>query len=165
MSVERDIVHHGASDDDLDAEETREWLDALLSVIQTDGLERAHYLIERLVDQARRSGANLPYSATTAYINTIPTQQQAVSPGNHEIEHRLRSYIRWNAMIMVVRANQKSTEYGGHISTFASAATLYDVGFNHFFHAATSLSMAETWFFFRGILRRGSTPGPTWRVG
>jgi len=147
MSVERDIVHHGASDDDLDAEETREWLDALLSVIRTDGLERAHYLIERLVDQARRSGANLPYSATTAYINTIPTQQQAVSPGNHEIEHRLRSYIRWNAMIMVVRANQKSTEYGGHISTFASAATLYDVGFNHFFHAATSQHGGDLVFF------------------
>nr|MCS5565896.1 pyruvate dehydrogenase (acetyl-transferring), homodimeric type [Methylococcales bacterium] len=147
MSVERDIVHHGASDDDLDAEETREWLDALLSVIRTDGLERAHYLIERLVDQARRSGANLPYSATTAYINTIPTQEQAVSPGNHEIEHRLRSYIRWNAMIMVVRANQKSTEYGGHISTFASAATLYDVGFNHFFHAATSQHGGDLVFF------------------
>ncbi|MGH8474648.1 MAG: pyruvate dehydrogenase (acetyl-transferring), homodimeric type, partial [Methylococcales bacterium] len=128
-------IHHAARDDDLDAEETREWLDALISVIRTDGLERAHYLIERLVDQARRLGANLPYSANTAYINTIPPHQQARSPGDHAIEHRLRSLIRWNAMTMVVRANQESSEYGGHIASFQSSATLYDVGFNHFFHA------------------------------
>ncbi|MGR9107071.1 MAG: pyruvate dehydrogenase (acetyl-transferring), homodimeric type [Gammaproteobacteria bacterium] len=135
MSALHELIHHAARDDDLDAEETQEWLDALVTVIQADGLERAHYLIERLVDQARRSGANLPYSANTAYINTIPEQHQAQSPGDHAIEHRLRSYIRWNAMAMVVRANQKSTEYGGHIASFASSATLYDVGFNHFFHA------------------------------
>ncbi|MGH8550740.1 MAG: pyruvate dehydrogenase (acetyl-transferring), homodimeric type [Methylococcales bacterium] len=147
MSAIHDIIHHAASDDDLDAEETQEWLDALITVIQADGLERAHYLIERLVDQARRSGANLPYSANTAYINTIPPQQQAQSPGDHAIEHRLRSYIRWNAMAMVVRANLESTEYGGHIASFASSATLYDVGFNHFFHAANKDHGGDLVFF------------------
>ena len=120
---------------DSDPEETREWLEALQAVIGAEGIERAHFLIENLVDQARRAGANLPYKADTAYINTIPTHMEARSPGDHAIENRLRAYIRWNAMAMVVRANRKSTEYGGHIASFASAATLYDVGFNHFFRA------------------------------
>jgi pyruvate dehydrogenase E1 component len=120
---------------DTDPEETREWLDALEAVIGAEGVERAHFLIENLVDQARRAGANLPYKANTAYINTIPTHMEARLPGDASIEHRIRSYIRWNAMAMVVRANRKSTEYGGHIASFASAATLYDVGFNHFFRA------------------------------
>ena len=116
---------------DPDPDETREWLEALQAVIGSEGIERAHYLIENLVDEARRAGANLPYTANTAYINTIPTHLEAT------IEHRIRSFIRWNAMAMVVRANRKSTEYGGHIASFASAATLYDVGFNHFFRAPT----------------------------
>lgn len=120
---------------DPDPEETREWLEALQAVIGSEGIERAHYLIENLVDEARRAGANLPYTANTAYINTIPTHLEARSPGDATIEHRIRSFIRWNAMAMVVRANRKSTEYGGHIASFASAATLYDVGFNHFFRA------------------------------
>ncbi|QJD28709.1 pyruvate dehydrogenase (acetyl-transferring), homodimeric type [Methylococcus geothermalis] len=124
-----------AANTDTDPEETREWLDALAAVIETEGVERAHFLIEKLVDKARRSGANLPYKAHTAYINTIPPHAEARSPGDAGIEHRIRCYLRWNAMAMVVRANQKSTEYGGHISSFASSATLYDVGFNHFFHA------------------------------
>ncbi len=120
---------------DTDPDETREWLEALEAVIGSEGVERAHFLIENLVDQARRSGANLPYKANTAYINTIPPHLEARSPGDHAIENRIRAYIRWNAMAMVVRANRKSTEYGGHIASFASAATLYDVGFNHFFRA------------------------------
>jgi pyruvate dehydrogenase E1 component len=120
---------------DPDPEETREWLEALQAVIGSEGIERAHYLIESLVDQARRSGANLPYTANTAYINTIPTHMEARLPGDATIEHRIRSFIRWNAMAMVVRANRKSTEFGGHIASFASAATLYDIGFNHFFRA------------------------------
>jgi len=135
MSAEQDQLQHVISDDDIDSEETQEWLDALVSVIETDGVERAHYLIEHLVAHARRSGANLPYSANTAYINTIPPHKEARNPGNPGLEHRIRSIIRWNAMAMVVRANLKSAEYGGHIASFASAATLYDVGFNHFFHA------------------------------
>ena len=121
--------------DDLDPAETREWLDALQAVIETEGVERAHYLIEQLVDQARRSGANLPYKANTAYINTIPLNKQPRNPGDDEVEHRIRSCIRWNAMAMVVQANKISSEYGGHIASFASSATLYEVGFNHFFHA------------------------------
>ncbi|MFO1418524.1 MAG: pyruvate dehydrogenase (acetyl-transferring), homodimeric type [Methylotetracoccus sp.] len=123
--------------EDLDPTETREWLDALEAVIEQEGIERAHYLIEALVDKSRRSGANLPYKANTAYINTIPPQSEARSPGDMNLEQRIRSYIRWNALAMVLQANRKSTEYGGHIASFASAATLYDVGFNHFFHAPT----------------------------
>jgi pyruvate dehydrogenase E1 component len=121
---------------DIDPEETREWLEALEAVIETEGIERAHFLIESLVDHARRAGANLPYKANTAYINTIPPHMEPRMPGDAGLEQRIRSYIRWNAMAMVVRANRKTSEYGGHIATFASAATLYDVGFNHFFHAA-----------------------------
>ncbi|HMK23306.1 MAG TPA: hypothetical protein VK466_13305, partial [Terriglobales bacterium] len=120
---------------DTDPQETQEWLDALDGVLEYEGAQRAHYLLERLIDKSRRSGANLPYSANTAYINTIPPGQEERSPGNHELEHRIRSYVRWNAMAMVVRANKVSSELGGHIASFASAATLYDVGFDHFWHA------------------------------
>jgi len=123
--------------DDIDIQETQEWLDALESVVNHDGADRAHYLIERLIDKARKSGANIPYSANTAYLNTIPTSQEQRSPGNHEMEWRIRSLIRWNALAMVVKANRISSELGGHIASFASSATLYDVGFNHFFRAPT----------------------------
>ena len=121
---------------DADPQETREWLDALAGVLAAEGPDRAHFLIENLIDSARRSGAYLPFSANTAYINTIPTDQQVRIPGDQEVEHRIRSYVRWNAMAMVLRAN-KDTNVGGHIASFASAATLYDVGFNHFWHAAS----------------------------
>ncbi len=120
--------------DDPDLQETREWLDALEAVIEREGPERAHYLIERLVEVARLHGSDLPFSANTQYINTIALAQQAKIPGDQAIEHRIRSYTRWNAMAMVLRAN-RSTNVGGHIASFASAATLYDVGFNHFWHA------------------------------
>lgn len=119
---------------DIDPQETQEWLDALDSVIINMGGERAHFLLEKLIEKARRSGAYLPYSATTAYLNTIPTGKEERSPGNNAIEHRIRSYVRWNAMAMVLRAN-RNTNVGGHIASFASAATLYDVGYNHFWHA------------------------------
>ncbi|MCW5623158.1 MAG: pyruvate dehydrogenase (acetyl-transferring), homodimeric type [Burkholderiales bacterium] len=119
---------------DNDPQETNEWLDALDGVLAQEGPERAHYILERLIDKARRSGAYLPYSANTAYINTIPVGEEERSPGDHELEHRIRSYVRWNAAAMVLRAN-KNTNVGGHIASFASAATLYDVGFNHFWHA------------------------------
>ncbi len=121
--------------EDIDALETREWLDALEAVIEHEGPERAHYLLNKLIDKARRSGAYLPYSLNTAYVNSIPAAQEQRSPGDSAIEWRLRSLIRWNAMAMVLRANRKSTELGGHIASFASSATLYDVGFNHFWHA------------------------------
>ena len=123
---------------DNDAVETGEWLDALRAVIQRSGGERAHFLIERLIDQARRSGIYLPYQANTAYLNTIPPHLEQRSPGDQEIEKRIRALVRWNALAMVVRANRESSELGGHIASFASAATLYDVGFNHFWRASTA---------------------------
>jgi len=120
---------------DIDPEETREWIEALESAIEREGPERAHFLIEALVARARRARIHLPYRATTAYVNTIDAQDEAKIPGEPGLEHRIRSIIRWNAMAMVVQANRISSELGGHIASFASAATLYDVGFNHFFHA------------------------------
>ena len=122
---------------DPDELETREWLDALDAVIDREGPERAHFLLERMIDKARRSGANLGYDASTAYVNTIPPHLEVTSPGDHELERRVRSMIRWNATVMVLRAQRGDSGLGGHISSFASAATLYDVGFNHFFHAPT----------------------------
>ena len=121
---------------DADPQETREWLEALDSVLEREGTERAHFLLEQLVERARRAGAYIPYNANTAYVNTIPLSQEERSPGDAEIENQLRSLVRWNAMATVVRANKESSELGGHIASFASAATLYDVGFNHFFRAA-----------------------------
>ncbi len=118
---------------DIDPEETREWIESLASTLEREGIERAHFLLEQLVDHARRSGAHLPFDATTAYVNTIPVTQQPRVPGDPGIERRIRSLIRWNALAMVVNANRSSSELGGHIASFASAATLYDVGFNHFF--------------------------------
>ncbi|MBA3582599.1 MAG: pyruvate dehydrogenase (acetyl-transferring), homodimeric type [Gammaproteobacteria bacterium] len=120
---------------DQDPQETQEWLDALEVVLELEGAERAHQLLEQLIEKARRSGAYLPFTANTAYLNTIPPHLETRSPGNRELEWKLRSYIRWNAMAMVVRANRYNSELGGHIATFASMATLYDVGFNHFWHA------------------------------
>jgi len=120
---------------DIDPQETQEWLDALDAVIANEGLERAHYLLEKLIDDARRSGANLPFSNVTAYLNTIPTHMQEQLPGDTSVERRIKSLVRWNALAMVVRANKESSELGGHIASFASAATLYDVGLNHFFRA------------------------------
>ncbi len=122
---------------DNDPQETREWLDALDAVFQNEGIERAHYLVGRLIRRAQRRGANLPYSANTGYVNTISEAQERKSPGDAGLERRIRSIIRWNAMAMVVQANRVDPSLGGHISSFASAATLYDVGFNHFFRAPT----------------------------
>ncbi len=120
---------------DSDPQETREWLDALAAVIEEEGVERAHYLLEKLVDKARRSGAYLPYNATTAYVNTIPAHMQEKHPGDVAMEGRIKALIRWNAVACVMRANEKAPGVGGHIASFQSSATLYDVGFNHFFNA------------------------------
>src|SRR5690242_19231732 len=121
---------------DIDPQETREQLDALDRVLAAEVPALAHLLNEQVIDKARRSGAYLPFSANTAYINTIPVEKQVRSPGDQNIEHRIRSYTRWNAMAMVVRAN-KHTNVGGHIASYASAATLYDVGFNHFWRSGS----------------------------
>ena len=120
---------------DVDPQETQEWLDALEAVLEEEGIDRAHFLLEGLIEKARRSGAHLPYTATTAYINTIPAGQEPTMPGDQTIEARIRNAIRWNAMMMVVRGSKKELDLGGHISSFASSAMLYDVGFNHFFRA------------------------------
>ncbi len=122
---------------DYDPQETQEWLDALSSVLENEGTERAHYLISQLIDKARLAGTDLPFSATTPYLNTIPLDKEQRSSGNPDLEHRIRALTRWNAMALVMNANRESSELGGHIASFASAATLYDVGFNHFFHGVT----------------------------
>ena len=124
----------GNNDQDKDPVETKEWLDALQGVIATEGPDRAAFLIDEQISYARVNGVVQPFHAETPYINTIPVEQQAKLPGDQEIENKIRSYTRWNAMAMVLRAN-KDTNVGGHISSFQSAATLYDVGFNHFWHA------------------------------
>ncbi len=121
---------------DIDPVETREWLDALESVLDQEGVERAIYLLTRLSERASKNGAQLPYLVTTPYRNTIAPGNEAPLPGDLFMERRIRSLIRWNALAMVLRANQRPGELGGHISTFASIAMLYDVGFNYFFHAA-----------------------------
>ncbi len=123
------------SKDDIDPVETKEWLDSLSAVLQNDGSERAHFLIKQLIDQSYKAGSKIPYTQTTPYINTIPPEEEQKSPGDQNIERKIRSFIRWNAAAMVVRANKKFPELGGHIGTFASAATLYDVGMNHFWRA------------------------------
>ena len=118
---------------DTDPQETEEWLEALEFVIRREGPERAVYLLERLKEKAFRRGVPWVSAATTPYINTIPPEAEPEYPGDRAIERRIKSLIRWNALAMVVRANRVSSGIGGHISTFASAATLYEVGFNHFF--------------------------------
>jgi pyruvate dehydrogenase E1 component len=124
--------------EDADPEETREWLESIDSVLRADGAERAHYLLERLIDYTRRSGAYLPFRPNTAYVNTISPNQERDYPGDRALEKRIKAYIRWNAMAMVVQANRQSSEFGGHIATYASAATLYEVGFNHFWRAPSA---------------------------
>ncbi len=121
--------------DDIDTSETAEWLDALNAVVAHRGAARTNYLINRLVDEARREGIYVPRSLTTAYKNTISFEQEEKSTGDRAIEHRLRSIIRWNALAIILRANKESSELGGHIASFQSAATLYDIGFGHFWHA------------------------------
>ena len=118
---------------DQDPIETKEWIDALNGVIAKEGAERAAFLIDEQISHARVNGVVQPFHAETPYINTIPVEQQAKLPGNHEVEERIRAYTRWNAMAMVLKAN-KDTNVGGHISSFQSAATLYYVGFYHFLH-------------------------------
>src|SRR4249919_3207282 len=122
-------------DGDIDPIETREWVDALQSVLDNEGSGRVHFLLERLAAKARELGVPLPFNANTPYVNTLLTAQEERNPGVAAIEWRLRTIIRWNAMAMVVRASKITSELGGHIASFASSATLYDVGFNHFWHA------------------------------
>ena len=122
---------------DTDPVETQEWLDSLEGVIEVEGPERAHFLLNRVMDGARQKGAPVPYSANTPYLNTIPVEKQPPHPGDRAIEHRIRSVIRWNALAIVLRANKTSSELGGHIASFQSSALFYDTGYQHFWHAPT----------------------------
>ncbi|SDF98342.1 MULTISPECIES: pyruvate dehydrogenase (acetyl-transferring), homodimeric type [unclassified Duganella] len=132
MSAQLDQV---TANTDPDSQETKEWLDSLASVLEQEGPERAHYLLERLIDLARQSGSDIPFSANTAYVNTIPLSQEQHCPGNLEYEEKLRSWMRWNAMAMVVKANRVDGDLGGHLSSFASLANMLGIGFNHFWKA------------------------------
>jgi pyruvate dehydrogenase E1 component len=138
MSAQPDNLF-GSAANDADAQETREWIDALSAVIAAEGPERGHFLLEQLLEQARQEGIDMPFSATTGYVNTIEPSDEERCPGNIEIEERLRAYMRWNAMAMVVKANRlhpaDGGDLGGHISSFASLATMFGAGFNHFWHA------------------------------
>src|SRR3990172_1587410 len=120
---------------DPDSLETQEWLDALEAVLEREGPARAHFLIEKLTEKARTSGAYLPYSPYTPYVNTIPPHMEERSPGDYTLEERIRSYCRWNAMVMVAKANKSDDELGGHIASFASVGTLFEVGLDHFWYA------------------------------
>ncbi|MGB2680923.1 MAG: pyruvate dehydrogenase (acetyl-transferring), homodimeric type [Candidatus Competibacter sp.] len=126
-----------ATNRDLDPLETQEWLDALKAVQHHQGAERANFLVDQLVQEARREGIYIPASLNTAYRNTIPVDKEERTPGNRDIEHKIRSAIRWNAMALILRANKESSELGGHIASFQSSALLYDIGFGHFWHAAS----------------------------
>ena len=129
------IITQSSYEDDIDPLETREWIESLNAVIENDGPSRASYLLNKVVSEAYTAGLVLPDTRTTPYINTIPSELEVKSPGDQNIEKKIRAYIRWNAAAMVVKANKISSELGGHIGTFASAATLYDVGMNHFWRA------------------------------
>jgi len=139
---------------DADPLETQEWLESIDAVLKTHGPERAHFLLERLIDHSRRAGAYLPFSPNTAYVNTIGVAQEQPYPGNRALERRLEAYIRWNAMAMVVAANRESAEYGGHLATYASSATLYEVGFNHFWRASSDTHPGDLVF-----MQGHSSPG------
>ncbi len=121
--------------EDIDPIETQEWLESIDSVLKAQGPQRAHFILEKLVDFTRRAGTYLPFKPNTAYLNSISRLQEPDYPGDRALERRIEAFIRWNAMAMVVQANRTSSEYGGHIATYASAATLYEVGFNHFWRA------------------------------
>jgi pyruvate dehydrogenase E1 component len=128
-----------AAANDTDTQETREWMDALSAVVESEGRERGHFLLEQLLEHARQQGIDMPFSAQTGYVNTIETDDEERCPGNLEMEERLRAFMRWNAMAMVVKANRLNPadggDLGGHISSFASLATMFGAGFNHFWHA------------------------------
>src|SRR5262245_44632681 len=133
-------VHTGKNGNgDIDTAETREWLDSLEGVLQSHGPDRARYLLTQLDFEAARYGVDLPFTANTPYINTIPADREA--------ERRIKSFARWNAMAMVVRANKNEAGIGGHISTYASSATLYEIGFNHFFRGPEAPGGADQVYF------------------
>src|SRR6516164_4958511 len=132
---------------DIDSAETTEWLEAVDAVVEHDGPDRARQILARAVQRAQLAGSGPIASITTPYVNTIPPEREAKLPGDPAVERRLRSIIRWNAMAMVVRANKTSSELGGHIASYQSLATLYEVGFNHFWHAPSDEHAGDLVYF------------------
>src|SRR3954453_4313445 len=139
---------------DVDIQETQEWLEAIEAVIRHDGPERAQDLLERVLEHARASGVPMEVQLNTPYVNTIAPDAEAPFPGDAQLEHRIRSLIRWNAIAMVLQANKESSELGGHVASYQSAATLYEVGFNHFSHAPSDENGGDL-----GLMQGHSSPG------
>ncbi len=150
LSQEDQDVGYLKQTQDVDSDETLEWIDSLKSVISSKGPDRAKYLLSVLDQTARRAGVDIPIASNTPYINTIHVNHQPPYPGDRDIERRIKSIVRWNAMAMVVRANREASGIGGHISTFASAATLYEVGFNHFFRGRGESGYDGDQIYFQG---------------
>src|SRR5215212_7007550 len=132
---------------DPDPAETREWLEALDSVLEFEGTDRAEQLLDSLLTESRRRQVPVPYSAATPYLNTIPPERELPYPGDQAVEHSIRAMNRWNALAVVLRANKESSELGGHIASFQSAATLYDVGYNHFWRGDTDDRPGDSVYF------------------
>ncbi len=161
----------GPAANDPDAQETREWLDALSAVLAAEGPQRAHFLLEQLLEEARQHGVDQPFSATTGYVNTIKPSEEERSPGRLDLEERLRAYMRWNAMAMVVKANRLDPadggDLGGHISSFQSLAHMFAAGFNHFWHADTTERGGDLLYIqghsAPGIYARAFMEGRIWR--
>jgi pyruvate dehydrogenase E1 component len=152
---------HDLLNDDLDPSETREWMEAISAVIGRDGAERAHYLLERMVDETRRAGGHLPFPPDHRLRQHHSAHRKRSRRAMPRMEWRIRSMIRWNAMAMVVRANRKPGELGGHIASFASSATLYDVGFNHFWRAPSDQHPGDLLYIQGHSARRASTRAPS----
>src|SRR5256714_432832 len=147
MTEQLDITSSNGAGADADATETSEWLEAIDAVVAHDGPDRARQILTRVVERAQHAGAGLIASLNTPYVNTISPARESKLPGDPALERRLRSIVRWNAIAMVVRANKASSELGGHIATYQSAATLYEVGFNHFWHAPSERHAGDLVYF------------------
>src|SRR2546423_13662838 len=147
MTEQLDITSSNGAGADADATETSEWLEAIDAVVAHDGPDRARQILTRVVERAQHAGTGPIASLNTPYVNTIPPARETQLPGDPALERRLRSIVRWNAIAMVVRANKESSELGGHIATYQSAATLYEVGFNHFWHAASEQHRGDLVYF------------------
>ena len=140
---------------DIDPIETQDWIASIESVIKTEGKERARFLLDQIIERTHRDGIEVPFSGTTEYINTIPVHEQPAYPGNSDIEHRIRAYNRWNAMALIVKTNLADSSLGGHIASYASLATMWEVGFNHFWHGPEGDDHGGDLIFFQGH----SSPG------
>ncbi|GAB3912441.1 hypothetical protein GCM10027613_02140 [Microlunatus endophyticus] len=149
---------------DTDPEETAEWLESLDGLLDSDGKHRARFIMLKLLDRARERQVGVPALRSSDYINTISTEMEPEFPGDEDIERRIRAFIRWNAAIMVSKANRKGLEVGGHIATYQSVASLYEVGFNHFFRGKSHPGGGDQ-VYFQGHASPASTPGPSSRAG